>query len=360
MRKGIKYQGITAFLSGVSLAALLASCGDTPLRPEGHRWEEVAIIPSEETTKAVESLNGPVWCADANYPAVYRISNGVVEVVFKGAYPEAGFYDIASADGYVWAVGYKKIVSYYEPYAVKFDGQKWEEISFPKSFGETYLNSISGVNFDFWWVVGERGVYTYDRGVWEKRLHAGLLSDYYVTVSPHGRTFAYCEVGGSSPGAVIYISDNGGVSWSSERPKINNKNFTGGELPGAALCTWGERLCAAVILNPASSAKVPERATYYGVLIRDEAPPGDGSYELAFFAPEGPYVSYVRALAFRPEGRGYLVGKETSIRYEDGVWVLEVLAPWRPEFFHVTAGFSGFWATAYLPNQHSVGLYKAY
>jgi len=65
---------------------------------------------------------------------------------------------------------------------------------------------------------------------------------------------------------------------------------------------------------------------YYGAILRrDAAPPGEGTYDLVFFAPPGPYFSHVSGLSYADGGNGIAVGYLTSVACEDGVYYEEIL-----------------------------------
>ncbi len=98
----------------------------------------------------------------------------------------------------------------------------------------------------------------------------------------------------------------------------------------------------------------PYEVLYQGIMARDDAPPGEGSYRIEFMAPYGPYFtgSGIGAMAFLSEAQGYAIGSGTSVALDDGEWILEANSEeyWRPYSYVIAAGNSGYWTVGREPD----------
>lgn len=358
---------ILGSLAVASLLALALSCGDPTPVFRDHEWREVAGFPSnaEFLESLAEADDGSVYVAgscrdeEMNYrPVVYRYAGGEAVEAFRGPYKGGDFGDVACRAGCVWVGGAKEVApEKLKPYLVRYDGSRWEEIAVPETVNSLGVYALHPLSADACWVCAFDGAYIYRRGAWEKKLAFPEDSYYYFTVTPRGRAAAYKYYGAADP--EIYVSDDGGATWALERPQLDNKHFTYHSNQPAAFTSCGDRVCWAARLRP----KRPEQrwdAFYFAVMMRDDASPGQGSYEIAFLAPRGPYLTNVADMAFRDASNGYIVGTFTSLAYENGEWIFEALPEsWHPHFERITAGRSSFWALATRYGSHPVKLYQA-
>jgi len=352
---------------GVAVLFCALSCGEPTPAFREHRWREVAAFPAnaESINRLAEADDGSVYAAgscrdeEMNYrPVVYRCAGGKTVEAFRGPYKGGDFGDVACRGGCVWAVGAKEVApEKLKPYLVRYDGARWEEIAVPETVHSLSLGPVYPTGYDACWVCAYDGAYIYRRGVWEKKFTFVERANYRFTVTRGGRAAFYKYSGAAAP--EIYISDDGGATWALERPRLDNKHFAYHSNQPAGFTSCGERVCWAARLRPAGPEREGEGA-YFTVMMRDEAPPGQGSYETFFLAPRGPYLTNITDMAFRDALNGYVVGTFTSLAYEDGEWIFETLPEaWHPHFEHVTAGRSSFWALAGSYGGHAVKLYQA-
>ena len=339
---------------GVAFLFCALSCGDaTPPYPL-HEWREVAAFPAnaEFIRDLAEAGDGSVYvaasCSDEemNYrPVVYRYADGKIVEAFRGPYKGGGFNDVACAGGCVWAAGAKEAApEKLRPYLVRYDGSRWEEIPVPETVNSLSLGSLYPIGEEACWARAYDGVYIYRRGLWEKKFPFTNPQYFYFTVTRGGRAAVYKY---SYPYDVeIFISDDGGATWALERPQLGNRHFTYSSPQPNGFTSCGEGVCWAAGLRVAGSQR-DGQGFYFAVLMRDEAPAGQGSYDIFFLAPRGPYLTNISDMAFRDELNGYVVGTFTSIAYKDGEWIFQTLPEsWHPHFEHVAAGRSSFWAVA--------------
>lgn len=354
---------------GVAVSILL-SCGE-PLPPRPHGWREVAEFPaSNSRVHALAVAGDVVYVAGADREAggndratIYRYAGGAVEPFFKAPYPESAFYDVRCGGGYVWACGFKRVGGVaILPYLARYDGSRWEEVDVPPSVATEPFRAVRPAGGGRCWLVGMHALYSYEDGVWRKHLSAGRTEYFYLAVTPTGRAYAYLDPGAPYQTVKIYVSDDGGGSWATERAQLPTRNFisTSTQPGGMEVVAWGERLCWGARLAVPGSNEIRLGARYYAVLVRDEAPPGQGSYEIAFMAPCGPYFYDIRGLAFRDDENGCVVGTFTSVALDDGEWIQEVLPEsWRPRFDGVAAGAGSYWAFGAEYGSPPYRLYRA-
>lgn len=354
-------------VGGVAVLFSTLTCGEpTPIYPE-HEWREVATFPANAAfiNRLAEADDGSVYVAgsyrddEMNYrPVVYRCAGGKTVEAFRGPYKGGGFNDVACRAGRVWAAGAKKVATQtLKPYLVRFDGLQWEEIDVPETVHSLSLGSLYPIGEDACWVCAYDGVYIYRRGVWEKKFPFNNPQYFYFTVTRGGRAAVYKYSGASD--VEIFISDDGGATWALERPQLENKHFTYQSNQPAGFTSCGERVCWTARLRVAGPEREGE-GFYFAVLMRDEAPAGQGSYEMSLLAPRGPYMTNIADMAFRDASNGYVVGTFTSIAYENGEWIFQTLPEsWHPHFDYVAAGRSSFWALATRYGSRPVKLYQA-
>jgi hypothetical protein len=352
---------VTAAVLGV------ANCGEpTPVYPE-HEWREVATFPANAAfiNGLAEADDSSVYVAgscrdeEMNYrPVVYRCAGGKTVEAFRGPYKGGDFGDVACRAGRVWAAGAKEVApEKLRPYLVRYDGSRWEEIYVPETVNSPSLGGLYPIGEDACWARGYDGVYIYRHGLWEKKFPFNNPQYFYFTVTRGGRAAVYKY---SYPYTVeIFISDDGGATWALERPQLENKHFTYSSPQPNGFTSCEERLCWAVRLRVAGPQRDGE-GLYFAVMMRDDAPPGEGSYEISLLAPRGPYLTNIADMAFRDTLNGYAVGTFTSIAYENGEWIFQTLPEsWHPHFDYVAAGRSSFWALATRYGSRPEKLYQA-
>jgi hypothetical protein len=342
---------VTRIILAVS-TLLAVSCGE-PLAPRMERWSEVAAFPSTTAINDLAVAAGDVvFCAGvknegSGRAAIYRYAGGGIDEFFVSPYEEGGFYGVDTYGDYVWAAGTKKLNDETDhPYLVRYDGRQWKEIEVPGSVTEPEFSGVFAAAADFCWLSTNREIYTFDNGVWQKRLAQSGPHGLGLTVSPGGRAYAFFEGSVLEPWLTVYISDDRGETWVRENPKLDTGYYGLGSRIPTALTTRGESVCwgedLGLLFEPRDSDPT---TSYHAVIARDEAPPGEGSYDIAFMAPYGPYFYNIRDLAFRDSDNGYVVGTFTSVALGNGRWTLEVIPEsLHPHFKNVAVGATRYWA----------------
>jgi hypothetical protein len=350
---------------GISALALIGSCGEA-MGPREHRWREVASFDGKVNALAVTDED-IVYCAGAKNDGagpgvIYRFAGSEIEEFFVSPYEEGAFYALDSQGVYLWAGGSKTPTGQtIRPYLVRYDGRAWKELDVPASVTENGFTDVFAVAENLCWLNTGREIYTYENGVWQKRLAQSGPRSVGLTVSPGGRAYALFEGGVIDPWLTVYISDDRGETWVTERPELDTGYYGLGSKIPPALTTRGESLCLGEQLGLLFVPRGEDPGTSYDAVIgRDDAPPGEGSYDIEFIAPNGPYFYNIRDMAFRDEFNGYVVGTLTSVALDNGQWIQEVLPEsLLPHFEHVAAGRSSFWAVASSYGGGQEKLYRA-
>jgi hypothetical protein len=353
-----KYQRLLVGALAV-LALITLSCGE-PLGPQTPAWVEVARLPDYYQTTALAAGSGDVVYVavdpNTNLPAkILRGAGGGLEEIYTAPY-EGGFSSITVAGPNIWAAGYKHVAGAYSPYLVHYDGSAWREVDVPADFPSSAFEYSFAAPGGVVWFGGGDAVYTYRNGVWGRVFYIGA-PDFdrrlYLAVTPGGRAFV-ASVKDKLP--TVSVSDDGGASWTDERLASRYGNF---EL----VFTQDD------LLITAAAEGLVVRATFHepttgtdceGLLIRDDGPPGEGLYTLAFFAPQGPYFYSIDALAFADADNGYALGSLTSVAVRGGDWAMDNVPEWwSPNFKEAAAGPNAYWAVAETYLSQNEILYRA-
>ncbi len=330
------------------------------------RWREARVFDENAScADLTEAEEGVVFIAGSERVSpgkrravIYKFENGSLDTAFT-APAESSFNAVAGNyhfGGYVYAAGWIIEGGDKRPYLVTFDKSDWKEVAVPDwvegaAFGDLALAYSSGSC----WLITRSHVYSYKGGVWRERLNTPDPAYYfdYVAATAKGRVFVSRKYGGSSP--VIFVSDDGGVSWAEERPVLESPVYLTSNTD--AVAAGGGKLFILADLRYNADSVYNQ---YRGVLVRNEGPPGGGEYSLSFLAPHGPYVYDLKALAFKSEDYGFATGPLTSLALDDGIWYQEVVPETRPIFYAVAAGVNRFWAVGTYEGRGSAILWQTY
>jgi len=343
---------------GVALVFLVGAC-DGPTGPQPPAWLEAARFPDGFGVSGLAAAaDGAVYAVgvySAQPATVFRVSGDGLEVVYSSPY-EGGFYSVAVTGAEVWAAGSKRVANHSYPYLVHYDGAAWEELDIPADVPIAVFGTAYAAPGGVVWFGGGDAVYTYRNGVWRCVFYIGVPDfnrQLSLAVTPGGRAFV-ASVKDKLP--TVSVSDDGGASWTDERlaPRYGNYElvFTQDDL-----------------LITAAAEGLVVRATFHepttetdceGLLMRDDGPPGEGNYTLAFFAPHGPYFYSIDALAFADADNGYALGSLTSVAVRGGEWSMDNVPEWwSPNFKEAAAGPTAYWAVAETYLSQNDILYRA-
>jgi hypothetical protein len=349
---GGNIDGLIGRWAGSALAAVaaLVACSDGPLEPAAPGWVTAAYFPSESRyVNAVSAEYGVYAVAGSDSyqcNSIIKLSEGAWEADYTA--PEnVGLHDIkVSYDTDSYAVGVISGPHYsYRPYILwrPAEGNGWAKLDVPNLPDGAALQ-VAGAADGGGWLVISNEYYEPSGGV-----RPGILAKFSGTSSRvfyalGNVTFAYSprppwpgiafavEYPGyhgfyGSGGGRVFVSLDGGASWTEERLP-----------PNAA---------RGRVIKSAFAAAIDGRELYLvadlgggatGVIRRTGAP-GAGYYEPVFISPVSPYFMNVAALAFREmatasrPGEPYgvscdavAVGEQTAVVVNDGLWRLERLA----------------------------------
>ncbi|MEE8639927.1 MAG: hypothetical protein V3T41_05915 [bacterium] len=334
-------------VGGVAFFILL-SCGEAVL-PQPTRWVERARFSGD--IRRVEDLavdtNGSVYFATEvrdNRAAIYRYDGSALKEVFRSRYPDSTFGSVGCGGGQIWAAGIKNEGAEEYAYCVRSDdGVIWEEVEVPAYLGVWYLSSVYPAADGTVWFYGgtkqDDAVYTYRDGEWRRHEETAGAYALRLAVTARGRAFVYHY---QHKVLKMLISDDGGATWTRETVSLANPQYNFKRPSRLKMATAGDTVYLLGQLN----SKL-EGFDLWSVIEREDVPPGQGRYYVAFASPHGEYFYKPSIMAFRSLHEGYVLGSQTSIRLEDGEWIKELIpASWNPQFDAVAAGPQSYWAIA--------------
>ncbi len=348
-----------AALGGALLLALALSCGE-PLGPEPAAWVSRATFPEDTgwiVGLAADSFRGNVYAATGGkgYSVIWRYDGrGFSEdYSLPYEYDEAWLTDIAYAGSTAWAAGGKKVGGDDSPYLIRnFSRSEWLEVPLATS----YRGSISAVRpandrvcwftiyDDYLRVINRRRgtLARYQDG--EVKVYPDL-GDVTCAVSYAGARGGYAVfaveavAGGTRVGdSRVFVSADGGASWAEERLDFHSP--VGEDMAEVrAECALGTDLYLYV-----------DFANGYNGVVKRTGAPGQGEYELVFYATEGPRFKWLNDVAVgdgnEHHSRGVAVGYDTSVVLDGASWKIEEVA-YPANIKYVTPGADGgFWAAA--------------
>jgi hypothetical protein len=337
------------FLKFPVVAALLAlalSCGE-PHLPQPSAWQERARFPGDvrRVDDVAVDAGGSLYFAVEkrdNVGTIYKYDGSTLKEVFRSRYADSTLGSVGCGGGKIWAAGIKYEGAEERAYCVRSDDSvRWEEIDVPENLGLWNLGGARPTaNGTVWFIgstKGEDAVYTYRDGVWTMHPETAGAYTLRLAVTARGRAFAYHV---ENKVLKMLISDDGGASWTEERVSLDDPRFDLDRPSAFDTAVAGD----SIYLSGRLSSDL-EGFDFKGVVGREDAPPGQGRYYVAFASPHGEYFYDLSEMAFRSVDEGYCVGSQTSIRLERGKWIKEIMPEaWNPQFDAVAAGPISYWA----------------
>ena len=213
----------------------------------------------------------------------------------------------------------------------------------PAELGLGILGSVYPAADGTVWLCGETkqggAVYTYRDGEWARHDETAGAYALRLAVTARGRAFVYHY---QHKVLKMLISDDGGAAWTRETVSLDNPQYNFKRPSSLKMATAGDTV---YLLGQLKSEL--EGFDLWSVIRREDVPPGQGRYYVAFASPHGEYFYKPSIMAFRSPDDGYVLGSQTSIRLEDGEWIKELIpASWNPQFDAVAAGPRSCWAIA--------------
>jgi hypothetical protein len=181
------------------------------------------------------------------------------------------------------------------------------------------IRSVAPVSRDAAWVAFGEGdfysVYYYENGTWRPCLE-GLPSlwDISLAATPSGKVFVSCRPEPSilPNQLVILCSQDKGTTWHREvvgfGPGIHMRGET-------KIATNGETL----FVSATFVREEPHQNMLY-ILRRDPAAAGEGVYAEDYSMSDSDNLLEIGALAIRPNGDGYAVGRAVGYHRQGGAW----------------------------------------
>jgi len=264
--------------------------------------------------------------------------------------------DIAYAGSTVWAAGGKVAGGGDSPCLIRnFYGSGWVEIPLATSYRGS-VSAVKPVNDHVCWftvyddylrvINRRRGILArYQDGEVEAYPDLGEVT---CAVSPAGGSggrggyvvfAAEAVAGGTAVGdSRVFVTADGGVTWADERLEFHSP--VGEDMAEVrAECALGTDLYLFV-----------DFANGYNGVVKRTGPPGQGEYELVFYATEGSNFKWLNDVAVADakihHAGGMAVGYDTSVVYDGANWKIEEIA-YPADIGYVThSADGGFWAAA--------------
>jgi len=292
-----------------SVIFISLNCTGTPMEAPSTLWKKVAAAPPGAASLfAAEDTH--VWLvgSESDEAVIWRWDGETLGEEFRCVEKNTDLRDIDFYGGTGWAAGDINAAGNHTGLLLRYEGGSWSRVSnVPES--RSGFSKVSAFDSDGCWVIGGSDVLRYDGGAWTR------FGDF-----PNARDIGFCKPSRgfitTDLGPYIWVFD--GAGWVRENvPLPSGVAATGlagiAPVPGGAFFT-----CSLV------QEGLPD--FYYGAILRrDAAGPGEGAYELVFFAPPGPYFYGLDALSFADGENGVAVGYLTSVLCEGGVYYEEII-----------------------------------
>ena len=322
--------------------------------PDGYTINALACNP--DTGSPYPYLAGVVAGGESTAAVIFKYDGATLKEIFRGP-EDSAFYDVRWGNGEMWATGHRTENDEMKPYAVKSDGTLFEEVVVPAAVTAKTFTRVFPRPGGVVWLEGSDGVYVYDSGEWRLCPPTALVpntGDHGTLTVTAGGTAYYLKSHETS--RTMLISRDNGLSWLEEpiilEESIYRFDFTG-ELENLASGGETPYFCARLYVHYGKDV-----IEYNGVVARNDAPAGSGTYDVVFMAPKGPQFYGIDALAFFDERNGYAGGVTTGVVLKDGVWRLDDIPDNSYMAFRIiTAGFSDYWAI--VEASHVPGLWIA-
>jgi hypothetical protein len=305
--KALAYAAAIAVYNSTLFISL--NCTGTPIEAPPSSWKKVAEAPPGAAS-IFASDDTHVWLVggEDGEAVIWRWDGETLGDEFRCVEKNTDLRDIDFYGATGWAAGYVGAAGERSGLLLRYEGGSWSRVSnVPASrFG---FSKVSAFASDGCWVIGGSDVLRYDGGTWTR------FVDF-----PNARDIGFCK-----PSRGFITTDLGPYIWVFDGEGWVRENVTS---PSGLAAT-----------GLAGIAPIPEGAFftcslcqeglpdfYYGAILhRDDAPPGEGAYELVFFAPPGPYFYGISALSYGDGENGVAVGYLTSVLCEGGVCYEEIV-----------------------------------
>jgi len=239
--------------------------------------------------------------AEEGRAAIWRWDGSRIRRAFVYPRGESRFKAIDVGGGAVWVAGWLSEGGDQKGILVRRAGGEWEEVTtvpdMPLGFSYVAAEGPAGC-----WLANPARLFHYHNGAWvtfAQPASGGGAGG--VTRQRGGAIFAWREYDPD-----IWAFDGSG--WRREDfdrpPDFYRAGFVGGA-SGAARSFFLSHVYRSDVL-------------YATLFRRDDAPAGEGSYELLYNAPHGPYFYRIDDFTFADDDNGVAVGYLTSVVWEDG------------------------------------------
>jgi hypothetical protein len=282
-----------------------------PLGPVEKEWTLVTEIPLDVQDIAAGEGN-VIWAVGYNRSK----ARGMI-IGWDGAELEEGYitensssdlFGISFAGSTGWAAGLDYSTSPSKPLLIRYADGEWRRIHNVPIASEGFY-SISAVAQDAFWVTDDENAFFYEKGNWYGPYPYPVSGVTGIAGRANSITFAW-TVGGD-----IWVLD--GRTWVKETPALP-KGYGVFGINGGVVTETDIFIIAVIHSGPAE---------YFAIIKRGLAPAGAGSYTLPFFAPHGPYTTYLNCVAFSEAGCGLALGYASQVIFNAETYRVAPLPP---------------------------------
>jgi hypothetical protein len=322
----------------VALTVILVMNCDVPTEPGPFSWRIANILPDATRIEDACVGGGKIFLAGQNFnnmeAAVWYFDDADYSFneIYTSQYGrEAIFYAIDYYNGTIWAGG-KRLAEvggetiFIPILAYRLNGE-WYEVDLPHDGGLTaavydiagipgsepdcYVNTVDGI-----------GLYRPLTEEW--RLLNGL-EGFAGPIRTEGGRFFCVRNEPSLRYFSVAVSDGSGFDFVMEETPVTWGRFETFKTPASPDRTreWGSPAGEGIALFGSLSWEGDDSRDYSGLVIRDEAPAGVGTYTLSFFSLRAPDFYEISTCAFKDRSNGCATGQETSIFMVNGEWAKE-------------------------------------
>jgi hypothetical protein len=311
---------------------------DVPTEPGPFSWRVAAIFPEGISARDICVGDSRLYIAGFDHfdweAAIwtFEFADGSLNKVYTSRYgDEAEFYAIDYYNGTVWVGGSRWAEVGGESGSVPvlaylFDGS-WYEVDVPggsQPFNEVYdVAGIPGSEPDCYVNIAD-GIGLY-RPLTEEWQVLNGMEGFAGPIRTEGGRFYCVRNDPSLRYFSVAVSDGSGSDFVMEETPVTWGRFETFKIHASPDRTWewGSPVGEGIALFGSLSWEGDDSRDYSGLVIRDEAPAGVGTYTLSFFSLRAPDFYEISTCAFKDRSNGCATGQETSIFMVNGEWAKE-------------------------------------
>jgi hypothetical protein len=322
-------------VAAVLTALIIVNC-DVPLAPYPFSWQVLSVFPEGISAKDICVGDSRLYIATFDYldkeAAIWTFdfADGSLNKVYTSKYgDEAKFYTIDYYNGTVWVGGTRWAEVRGElsevPFLAYLFAGSWYEVDLPHDGGlPAAVYDVAGIpgSEPDCYVYTADGIGLYRPLTEEWRLLNGM-EGFAGPIRTEGGRFFCVRNEPSLRYFSVAVSDGSGSDFVMEETPVTWGRFETFDIPDRTR-EWGSPAGEGMALfGKLKWEGYPYDHGYSGLIIRDEAPAGEGTYTLSFFSPRAPDFYRISTCAFKDQSNGCALGQEAIVFMVNGEWIKE-------------------------------------